>query len=307
MKQFVPKNKGPAVVQSTSSNVLSDQYRDTLTISYQYLNNMPADIHFTFGEKTFATPVMAGPVGGIDKGEEGVLGYARGIQEAGSVFWMHFHDPVTWDAVLAEGIPAVRVIKPLKDNDAVLECIRHDTSLGAVAYAMDIDHGITVYGEYDHQAGRDFASKTTEDLRLFAQASPLPFIVKGVLSVQDALTAKEAGVSGIVISGHNNRFPCAVPPLKMLPKIREAVGQEMMILVDGGMNTGYDVFKALALGADGVLNAKGLMGAYLKDGREGVTDKLLQISAELKGAMSNTGSVDLQHINRNALILPDGI
>ena len=181
--------------------------------------------------------------------------------------------------------------------------MRYDTEHGAIAYAMDIDHGINVYGENDGH-GDAFAPKTVEELRKISDASPLPFILKGVLSVADALAAVEAGASGIVVSGHNNRFPCEVPPLKILPQIREAVGEKLTILLDGGMNTGFDVFKALCLGADGVLSARALCGAYVKDGEEGLTCKLLEMTAELRGAMSNTGSKDLGHLARECIILP---
>ncbi|MBQ8073599.1 MAG: alpha-hydroxy-acid oxidizing protein [Clostridia bacterium] len=181
--------------------------------------------------------------------------------------------------------------------------LKADTARGALGYAMDIDHGITPYGEMDGQQ-QPFGPKSREDLRRISEASPLPFFIKGILSVHDAVAAKEAGAAGVVISGHNNRFPCAVPPLKALPAIRQAVGEDFILLVDGGMNTGYDVFKALALGADGVLNARILCAAFVKDGPEGLTDKILKIGAELRGAMGNTGSPDLRHLNRESLILP---
>ena len=199
----------------------------------------------------------------------------------------------------------MRVIKPLTDMDRVLEEIRYDTEHGAIGYAMDIDHGIDAYGALDGKySGSGFAPKTVEELRRLNEASHLPFFLKGVPSLHDARSAVEAGVAGIVVSGHNNRFPCAVPPLKMLPKIREAVGDKLTILVDGGMNTGYDVFKALALGADGVLSARALCAAFVKEGEEGLTYKLLEMTAELRGAMGNTGSPDLAHINKACLILP---
>ena len=125
-----------------------------------------------------------------------------------------------------------------------------------------------------------------------------------MLTVRDALIAQAAGATGIVISNHNNRFPCAIPPLMALPEIRAAVGEDFRILVDGGLNSGYDVFKALALGADGTLCARGLLASFSKDGEEGLQTKVLEMTAELKGAMAATGSSDLAHINRDAIVLP---
>lgn len=305
MAQFVKKTQGPPVIRAMSSNTVSDSYRDAITIAYQYIGGCVPHIAFDFCGKQFETPIMAGPVGFPAKGkaESRVLGYARSVRDAGSVYWATFHDPEAWKQILAQGIPAIRVIKPLADLDRIKEEICFDTQHGALGYAMDIDHGLTAYGEQDGQEER-FAPKSVEDLKRLNEASPLPFFLKGVLSVHDALLAAEAGAAGIVVSGHNNRFPCAVPPLKILPEIRRAVGDKLTILVDGGMNTGYDVFKALALGADGVLSARALVAAFVNEGEAGLTDKLLEMTAELKGAMANTGSVDLGHINADSVILP---
>ena len=302
-RQFVPKNKGLAVIKAASSNALSDQYRDAITIAYQYLESTIASTQFTFAGRTFDTPIMVGPVGGYDRQENGAMGFAKAIQEAGSVFWSHFHNPDEWYEQLAAGIPGVHVIKPLADNDRMIEFIQKDTECGAIAYATDIDHGITPYGEQDAQQ-EAFAPKTKEDIRKLSDASPLPFYLKGVLSAHDARIAAEAGATGIVLSGHNNRFPCAVPPLKILPEIKKEFGSDLQIFIDGGFMNGYDAFKALALGADGVLCARVMVGAYLKDGPDGLIDKILEMTAELKGAMGNTGSPDLQHLNRDAIILP---
>lgn len=302
MKTFVPKNKGPAVIKAANSNNISDTYRDSLTISYSFIGNTVPEISFSIGSRKSASPIMAGPVGGIDRVDGGsIADYANAVKEAGCIYWSPFHDKEAWTAVLKAGIPAVRVIKPLADNNRLLEEIQFDTENGAAAYAMDISHGMTVYGEMDGQQ-EAFASKTVEDLKLLNDASSLPFFLKDVQSVRDASLASEIGVAGIVLSGHNNRFPCSVPPLMLLPMIRSAVGDKLKIFVDGGINNGYDAYKALALGADGVLCARGLLAAYGKGGADAVTEKLLEMTAELKGAMANTGSPDLAHINRDCII-----
>ena len=306
MTVFVKKTKGPPTIKAMSSNTLSDSYRDAITIAYQYVGSTVPEIAFSFCGKNFETPIMAGPVGFPHKSEEDhsdVIEYARAVSEAGSVYWATFHNPVEWAKILKEKIPALRVIKPLADLERLAEEIRFDTENGALGYAMDIDHGLNAYGELDQQK-EAFAPKTLADLKFLSEASPLPFFVKGILTAHDALLCAEAGVSGIVISGHNNRFPCAVPALKALPEIRQAVGDKLTILVDGGMTSGYDAFKALALGADGVLAARTLSAAFVKDGAEGLCYRLREMTAELKGAMANTGSPDLAHINRAAIRLP---
>ncbi len=305
MRQFVPTNKGPAVVKdAANSNTISNAYKDAITIAYQYIGSCEADTTFGFAGTTLSAPIMAGPIGGLNKVmDDGVLHYARAIAEAGSYYWTDFHDIKSWEAILSENLPALRVIKPLASLDRLKEEIRHDEERGAKAFAMDVDHGITVYGVNDAQK-EAFAPKTVEDLKTLVACTKLPFYLKGILSVHDALAAKEAGVAGIVLSGHNNRYPCAVPPLKVLPEIRKAVGDDFTILIDGGFDNGYDVFKALALGADGVLCAKAFLAAFAKGQEEGLTNFILEMGAQLKGAMANTGSPDLKHINKNAVILP---
>lgn len=295
MAEFIPK-KGPAVIRSADSNQLSDRYRDAVLINYRFLGNVVPDVSFTLNGRTFGMPIMAGPINSKPE-------YAQAAADAGTVYWMGFHDAEAWKQVLALGIPAIRVYKPLADNSRLLEEIRYDTEHGALGYAMDISHGMTVYGEPDKQS-EQFASKTEEDLKLLNDASPLPFFLKDVQSVHDAETAKRIGAAGIVLSGHNNRFPCSVPPLMFLPEARKTVGDDMLIFVDGGMNTGYDIFKALALGADAVLCARGLAAVFAKDGAEAMTVKLLELKAELKGAMANTGSPDLKHISPDSVRVP---
>ena len=294
---------GPPNIKAANSNTLSDSYRDAIAIAYQYIGSAAASTAFSFAGRTFETPIMSGPIG-LGPGEDGRnLAFARAVNAAGSAYWATFHSPEDWKATLAEGIPAIRTIKPLADMERLLEEIAYDTEHGAIGYAMDIDHGLTAYGELDGQK-EPFAPKSLAELHTLSEASPLPFYLKGILSVHDAVLAAEAGAAGIVISGHNNRFPCAVPPLKALPSIRKAVGGDFTILVDGGMNSGYDVFKALALGADGALCARALAGAFAQNGAEGLTEKLREMTAELKGAMANTGSADLEHINAGSIILP---
>jgi len=295
------KRMGPPVIKAVSSNTLSDAYRDSLAISYSFIGTQMPEISFEIGSAKLDTPIMAGPI--VVPRNSGYTDFDLGkaAAQAGSIWWTHFHDKSEYARMLEAGLPVIRVIKPLADIDLILDEIRFDTEHGAVGYAMDISHGITVYGEPDGQQ-LPFAPKTVGELRRLNEASPLPFFLKDVMSVRDALLAREAGVSGIVLSGHNNRFPCAVPPLMLLPEIRKAVGCDFKIFIDGGLNSGYDVFKALALGADGVLCARALVAELVKGGPEAVTDRIRTMTAELKGAMWASGSADLDHIDPGCIV-----
>ena len=124
----------------------------------------------------------------------------------------------------------------------------------ALAVAMDIDAaGLPFLKNMEPPAG----SKTVEELRQIAKMAGTPFIVKGVMTVKGALKAKEAEASAIVVSNHGGRVLDQCPATaEVLEEIALAVGDSMKIFVDGGIRSGVDVFKALALGADAVIIAR---------------------------------------------------
>ena len=117
------------------------------------------------------------------------------------------------------------------------------------------------------------------------------------MSVQGALKAKEAGVDGIIVSNHGGRVLDQCPATaEVLPEIVDAVGGDMTVLVDGGIRSGADILKALALGADGVLIARPFVTAVYGGGREGVLTLVQKLSGELRDAMEMCGVHSLQEI-----------
>ena len=172
------------------------------------------------------------------------------------------------------------------------------------APALELKGGIVGFsgrGTYDHVLGFDMKPKSTEQLAAFIQAAaPLPFIVKGVLSVADAVKVQKAGAAGIVLSHHHNMMEYSVPPLMVLPKIRAAVGADFPIIVDCGIVSGMDAYKALALGADGVSVGRELMKP-LKNGGQAVADRIRDMTAELASVMARTGVKDLKSFDPTVL------
>jgi 4-hydroxymandelate oxidase len=144
--------------------------------------------------------------------------------------------------------------------------------------------------------------KSLEDLKSFIKATRLPFIFKGVLSEVDAQKALEAGAAAIVVSHHSGAIiDYAVPPLKVLPKIAKVINKKIPILVDSGIVRGTDVFKALALGADGVLVGRSVMAGLAWGGAEGVEKLLSGTNEELRRVMSLTGSKDIKSIDPSVI------
>jgi len=130
-----------------------------------------------------------------------------------------------------------------------------------------------------------------------------PLIIKGLLDPEDAREAAKLGADGIVVSNHGGRQLDGVPSTaKALPAIVEAVGGSLTVLVDGGVRSGLDVVRMLALGARGVLLGRAWAYALAAQGQAGVTKLLALIEAEMRVAMSLTGVRTISDINDNILV-----
>ena len=169
---------------------------------------------------------------------------------------------------------------------------------GCFAVAMDVDAaGLPFLKNMTPPAG----SKSVAELAEIVKLAERPFIVKGVMTVKGALKAKEAGAAAIVVSNHGGRVLDQCPATaEVLPEIAEALkGSGVKILVDGGIRTGVDVFKALALGADAVLICRPFVTAVYGGGEEGVKCYIDKIAVELADTMQMCGAHSLAEITRD--------
>ena len=143
------------------------------------------------------------------------------------------------------------------------------------------------------------------DLKEYVKAAGnVPFVAKGVLSVQDAMKCKEAGCAGIVVSHHHGRIPFGIAPLMVLPKIKASLaGSGIAIFVDCGIDTGYDAYKALALGADAVAVGRGILKPLLQQGAEGVEEKVKKMNEELSELMMYTCVKDVRSFDASVLYI----
>lgn len=140
------------------------------------------------------------------------------------------------------------------------------------------------------------------DLDFIRQQWPGPLVLKGILDPEDARAAADLGADGIVVSNHGGRQLDGVPSTaRALPKIADAVGDKLTVLVDGGVRSGLDVVRMLALGASGVLLGRAWAYALAARGEAGVTRMLEIIEAEMRVAMALTGARRVADINRDIL------
>ncbi len=144
-----------------------------------------------------------------------------------------------------------------------------------------------------------------DDLRSFCEQSPLPVVVKGLLTPEDATRAVKAGAAGVIVSNHGGRVLDGAPSaISVLPNIVRALGGSVPVLMDSGVRRGSDVFKALALGADAVLVGRPVVCGLAVAGALGVSHVLRLLRDELEVTMALTGCRTLADITPDRVI-PD--
>ncbi len=150
--------------------------------------------------------------------------------------------------------------------------------------------------------GQPVGPKTSAELQEVIAATSLPFIVKGIMTADEAEEAVRAGAAAIVVSNHGGRvLDCTPGAAEVLPGIAARVKGKAIIFADGGVRSGADVLKLLALGADAVLVGRPLVIAAFGGGREGVAMYLNQLKGELLQAMLLTGTADVKQVSARIL------
>jgi len=143
---------------------------------------------------------------------------------------------------------------------------------------------------------------TWADLAWLRRRTDLPILVKGVLTAEDARIALEHGVDGIVVSNHGGRqVDGAVGSLDALVEVRDAVGGDATVLMDGGIRRASDVLKAVALGADAVLLGRPYAYGLAVGGRAGVEAVIRQLAAELDITLALIGGHSIRDLERSAV------
>jgi len=296
--------------ETQTQNRLNREHIDSLTFETRFLGDGKwADTHTTLFGIDLPAPLMPAPLTAsrvitrLGMGDEPWLErFAAGVAQAGSIMWMGMSTPDELEGILAQGAPVIKIVKPFRDNEEILRRLKHAEEHGAVAAGIDID-AMYLEKAFDETPGPDFLGpKSIDELRTFRRATSLPFVLKGILSVQDARIARdEIGADCLVVSNHGGEsIDYAVPVLKVLPEIKAAV-PELTLLVDSGFKRGTDALKALALGAAGVCFGNLLLLAFVAEGAEGVAEMLSLLAEELRRDMSITGCKTIAGIEPSIL------
>lgn len=302
---------GPGGKGSGSSFVRNIAMLKQVTLNMRILRE-DAEVNSTFNffGIELAAPIMAAPIAnvkinyGSSVDEMTYLqALGHGCKEAGLLAFLGdganreaFEMPLNLHRELPDH--TVMTIKPWL-LDQVFSKLNEVKSCGPRAIAMDVDAAGLILLK---KMGVPVAYKTVEDLKKIKEVANVPFIVKGVMTIEDAQAAMEAGADGIVVSNHGGRVldDCAAT-IEVLEKIASYVDKRVKVFVDGGFRSGADVFKALALGADAVLIGRPFSHMAIGGLQEGVSLYAAKLIEEFKECMRMTGCITVQDIRRSCV------
>ena len=270
------------------------------------------DTSMTLFGKPITMPILGGSVSGVNSfGGENVItekefckAVVIGCKEAGTIgfrgdtYTYSLDETPGLDAIQEAGGWGVKISKP-REQSVMMEFFKRAEQIGCIAVGTDVEGcGSSIMAKYNKPVFR----KSVEDIRELVSCTSLPFIVKGIMTVEDAEAAIDAGASVIIVSNHGGRVLDHTPgTAEVLPEIVDAVKGKITILADSGVRTGFDVLKMLALGADAVLIGRDIVRAAVGGGSEGVRIQMEYLQKILKRAMLMTGCPTLKEITPDIL------
>lgn len=289
----------------SDANIITAKYMDSILIKERLIDSVVADTKTEFFGEIFDMPVFTPAFSHLGKynGREltGLEEYSVAAKNKNILNFVGMMENDMFSKIVATGAKTVRIVKPYADNGKVRDQMQYAESIGAFGIGMDIDHIFGTTG-LDIVIGEQMAVQTTDILASYIESSKLPFVVKGVLSAEDAVKCAEIGAKAIIVSHHHGRLPYAAPPMMVLPEIKEALeGKDIKIIVDCGIGSGADVYKAIALGADAAAVGRSMLPSLEKEGVAGVEKFLQSVSDELRFVMSCTGFARVSDIDDSCL------
>ncbi|MBR0041133.1 MAG: alpha-hydroxy-acid oxidizing protein [Oscillospiraceae bacterium] len=303
-----PGSKFPGVVAARNY----EKWQEICVNMDTLCENIPdPDVSFELFGRTFSAPVFVAPLGAVDMhygSKYNDLSYnAELIRAAVDCGILAFtgdgvNPDIMRDAIRASaesvGGLSIPTIKPWS-SEVVFGKLDMLVKNDIFAAAMDVDAaGLPFLKKIGGNAG----SKTVAEMREIISRAGRPFIIKGIMTVAGAKKAVEAGAAGIIVSNHGGRVQGGVPSTaEVLGEIADAVKGQTVILVDGGIRSGLDIFRAIALGADAVLVGRPFATMMYGAGAEGVKVLLDKLVGELKGTMTMCGAATLKDISRDMI------
>jgi 4-hydroxymandelate oxidase len=282
-----------------------------------------------------AMPIITAPyIGSTLVHPEGEVATARGAVAAGSITTLSMNGTRTPEQVGAAASGRYwQQLYWVRDREVVRDVVDRAVAAGASALCLTVDlpvlpsfrgrmrdaagalfeqwtsdeHGFAVIRDHGHRpAGATFPDPgvTWGDLEWLRGLSDRPLILKGVVRPEDAVLARDHGAAAVIVSNHAGQgLRYSQPVAHALPAVVDAVGADIAVLADSGIRTGWDVLRALALGAEAVLIGRPTLWGLAVGGAEGVERVLRILAAELAEAMAITGATRVQDID-SAVLAP---
>ena len=262
--------------------------------------------------KNFQTPMMAAPMTGATTNMNNAmeeyqysLAVLKGCLESGSIAWLG--DGATpdkyimmLDAIRKVDGHGILICKPRADEKLLEERFQEAERQNVFSLGMDIDAFNFKTMILKNQQSPSRGLKELSRIRSFTK---LPFILKGIMTPEDALLAMDAGADAIVVSNHGGRVLDDMPgTARVLGKIADTIKGKFPVLVDGGIRSGMDIFKMLALGANAVLVGRPIAISAVGGDSAGVKYLINQYTSELKNTMNITGAASLSKIEYSMLL-----
>jgi len=267
------------------------------------------DMSTTIFRKKIQIPIMTSSLSGVkaSMGDaisefEFATSVLQGAKDSGTIGWIgntcdEGQEKTGVNAVKKVGL-GIPIFKP-QSNEKLLELIKMAEQANAVAAGVDLDGvGSTNWERRNKPVFR----KSVNDLSELVDSTSLPFIAKGIMCVEDALNALDAGVKGIDVSNHGGRALDSTRGVaEILPDIVKALKGKITVTAGGGIRTGFDVLKILALGADSALIGRDIVRAALGGGTEGVKLQFEYLKGELKRGMILTSCNSIDQIDESII------
>jgi len=211
--------------------------------------------------------------------------------------------PETHEKMVETGAAVFRIVKPIKDIEKIKESLKSAQEAGCFAVGIDTD-SVGGLKAGDNANYKDMCEPiSVEALKGIRESIDIPFIIKGVLSEEDARASLEIGADAIVVSTHGGSAMDYSPSsLEVLPNIVKIVDHKMKVLFDSGIRRGSDIVKALALGADAVLIGRMALWGLVLGKAQGLEWILQLLADEMRRMMVLLGVGNLGDLDRNALV-----
>ena len=261
---------------------------------------------------TISLPMMSGATGGTTYNMGGKIGEEEfvdaivgGCLQAGTIGWVAdgIGDPTSVferRMAVVKNYPnhVIVTIKP-KSQDEIKKRIAMIEQAGGIAFGIDLDSAGRAARAVP---GQIVEPKTRKQIEELVKSTHLPFIAKGIMTVEEAQIAVDAGARGIVVSNHGGRVLDHTPGVaEVLPQIAAKVKGKVLILADGSVRHGADVLKLLALGADATLCGRPLIRGAHGAGKDGVALMINAIRAELTDSMVLTAVASARKVPHSIL------